>query len=281
MNVERKMSAKQLLSHHLSDYLILTDKLLVTLLNFQNDQSGGAVGREVMDKILRKDSLIQDAVTKLVEHQQFQQKIIGVQQEIGELDAKIISFARQLGDLEQKIHDVVTDEKTLKNLDGIITKQSFGVRDVTIFAEKLATMSFAPADYMEKKGMSATHQPPQTVESHMGVSMLHCSVEELLKVKAQNEEIDAWLRQKEETDRLDNDASVIVPPSFEQMSDVDETTKPEGWGPTFATSTKVAGASLRKGETLLSLDLGGDSSSSGSEDDEQEDNNNFSDDDFR
>jgi len=237
MNSE-SMSAKQTLSHHLSDYLILIDNLLDSI-SLKKDN-----GREVMRKIIRKDDLMHDAVQKLVEHQQFQQKIIDVQREIAELDSSIVSFTSHLGGLEQRIHDAVTDEKTLKNLDGIITKQPFTVHDVTVFAERLAKMSFAPADYDAKMGM-ATRFPPNPTDLDMMKSKLHMSLEELLE--------EGKKVQQEKTEMFQKEGAGVVP-SFAEIEDLVGEQPPAEWQPVIEESVGVK-RPVKKKAPLLSLHL--------------------------
>ena len=50
-------------------------------------------------------------------------KILETRQQIAALDDNLVAFAKELGDLEETLHAKATDEKTLKNLDGIITKR--------------------------------------------------------------------------------------------------------------------------------------------------------------
>jgi len=99
-----------------------------------------------------------------------------MQNELSELDTRIIHFANQLGTLEQTLNDAIIDEKVAKSVDGLITQQRFSVREVTAFAEKLGLMSAAPADFIERNGISPC-RPPAPLEDLMGQSCLHLSVD--------------------------------------------------------------------------------------------------------
>jgi septal ring factor EnvC (AmiA/AmiB activator) len=59
----------------------------------------------------------------VVEQQALQQSIASLRRQIAEIDALVSDFASQLGSIEQHLHDAVNDQRTLKNIDGIATKQ--------------------------------------------------------------------------------------------------------------------------------------------------------------
>ncbi len=50
------------------------------------------------------------------------------------------------------------------------------MESVLLFAERLGLMSFAPADYIERKGLTLC-RPPAPLEELMGLSRLHLSVD--------------------------------------------------------------------------------------------------------
>eukprot|EP01083_Nonionella_stella_P053743 142047_1 len=171
-------SVKQTISVHLDDYVILVHYLLRTL-GSSGEGEGEVTYQKALDQLLQKDTFLQEAVNQLAVHQRRQKQIESVKGEIAELDATIVEFAGKLSEMEQVLYEATTDHKTLKNLDGIVTKQSFPTETLLKYSEKLALMSVAPASFQPGQGLSLAH-PPIVSESLMGASRLHRSVEELL-----------------------------------------------------------------------------------------------------
>jgi len=152
-------------------------------------------------------------------------KIADLRAEIASTDMAIIEFATKLGQLEQKLHDATTDRKTLKDLDGIVTKQSFTVDEVMIFAERLGLMSFAPSDYLEQKGMSP-QKPPAPQEDTISTCINHLHISELLKL-AEAEELESKNKQ-ENKDAMDIDGKNE---SEKKEGQVESFKPPPGWKP--------------------------------------------------
>jgi len=185
-----RVSAHQQVSIHLSEYARSVDGLLSAVANVSAPRRPHNEVEHLMGALIRKDEMLQESVNKLINQVNFQLQIKAMKEEIKSLDSQIIGFAEHLGQLEQTLHDAVTDERTLKNIDGHITKQSFSVHDVTVLAEKLGQRSFAPVIYQEKTGMAERIRPPNPIEREMGHSLLHLSLEELLKVAEINKKFD-------------------------------------------------------------------------------------------
>lgn len=254
-----RVSAHQQVSIHLADYARFADQLLNALATMSAPRRSHNEVDLVMNGLIRKDELLQESVNKLIDQVNFQLKLKAMKEEIKALDSQIIGFAEHLGQLEQTMHDAVTDERTLKNIDGHITKQSFSVHDVTVLAERLGQRSFAPVIYQEKTGMSERIRPPNPIEREMGHSLLHLSLDELLKVAEINKKIDRdvgnALQAAGEAGGLLEDKNVSQSaelPSFSQMTPREET-KMDVWDHTPALGLG------RKGKVpLLSLELNPD-----------------------
>lgn len=178
------MSAKQLLNSHLDDYVVLLEHLLT---GFSRHSNGNNDFKGIIKRLVDKDTYIQESLEQLIAHQAFQARISAVQNEIKQLDGTIVSFGHQLAELEQRLYEGVSDERTLKNLDGVITKQPFSLDEVLVFAEKLACMSFAPADYLERKGMNPMrYHRPHPDDNAIVESALRYSLDDLVEFARQN-----------------------------------------------------------------------------------------------
>jgi len=174
--------------------------------------------------------LLQDAVDKLVAHQKFQKKIQQLRAEIASTDIAIIDFASKLGQLEQKLHEATTDRKTLKDLDGIITKQDFTVDEVMVFAERLGLMSFAPSDYLEQKGMSP-QKPPAPQEDTISTSINHLQLPDLLKL-VEAEELERKKKQESEKKADEMEIDSLAGKDVEKKDGkVADFKPPPGWKP--------------------------------------------------
>lgn len=206
-----------------------------------------------MSMLIRKDELLQESVNKLVEQVRFQLKLKALKEEIQGLDSQIIGFAQHLGDLEQRLHDAVVDERTLRNIDGQVTKQACSVHDVTVLAEKLGQRSFAPVIYQEKTGMAERIRPPNPIDREMGRSLLHLSLNELLGVAELHKtnyarDSSALQAAGQAGGMLEEKSQSAELPSFSQISH--EEAKVEVWDHTPAV------AMARKGKTpFFSLEL--------------------------
>lgn len=132
--------------------------------------------------LLAKDRLLQAAVDKLISQQRFQRRLAQLADAVSRADQHIVDFATRLGRREQTLHDAVHRHSAPESTLGSVTPQPFSVDEVSTFAERLATMSFAPADYIERKGLAA-HKPPAPLESSMSASFLNLSIDELLALK--------------------------------------------------------------------------------------------------
>jgi hypothetical protein len=266
------MNAKQVVSQHLGDYASGVEGLLNALVNVK-----GHDVEDIIEKLICKDSLLQEAVAQLSEHRQREQQIEAVRAEIRELDEQVIGFTCKLGDMEQDLHDAVTDLTTLTTLDGDITQQRFAVRDMTILAEKLGQRSFAPADYIEKKGLSTHHRPPQPIETEMAASRLHLDLDELLAVSQANAAMEAELGGVQPM--ADGDSAPIVAaenglPTFAEMRGDEQVAKGEEWG---VGSQPLARQTVQRNKVGLglSLALGGDSDDEEVSDDFSDDGDDF------
>jgi len=169
------MSVRDQLRVHLEDFAVL----VFSLLECASSPDLRIKMPTLMDKLLHKNILLQHAVSTLLVHQEFQRKIYQMQKELSELDTKIIHFTNQLGALEQTLNDAIVDEKISKSVDGVITQQRFSVHEVAAFAEKLGLMSVAPADFIERNGISPC-RPPAPLEDLIGQSRLHLPLHGLL-----------------------------------------------------------------------------------------------------
>lgn len=259
-----EMSAKQLLKSHLDDYVVILDHLVA---GFSRAQTKRVDFEDIINRLVEKDRYIQCEVEKLIAHQAFQARITEVQKEINQLDGTIVGFGARLAQLEQRLHEGVNDERTLKNLDGAITKQPFGIDEVCIFAEKLACMSFAPADYLERKGMNTMrYQRPHPDEEAIRASSLRHSIDDLLEFARQNKE--AVKKETEDSKAATAAAIGEVPRSlsfggdvkFDADAPINTLVPPEGWQPTKLRGPVVARQESEPGPAL-ELDLNPDLSS--------------------
>eukprot|EP00455_Lapot_gusevi_P056707 TRINITY_DN9491_c0_g1_i2.p1 TRINITY_DN9491_c0_g1~~TRINITY_DN9491_c0_g1_i2.p1 ORF type:complete len:298 (-),score=34.82 TRINITY_DN9491_c0_g1_i2:65-880(-) len=162
---------------HLDDYLFLTFELLDSFASFKSESRI----QDVLHRLLKKDGFLQEAVERLAAQQEMQKKISELRTEISRIDSAIMSFGDHLGNLEQSLYDAVhsQEENALKNLDGHVTQQTFKVHEVAALAEKLALMSAAPADFIERHGMSLC-RPPAPQEDLLTFCRLHHTTEVIL-----------------------------------------------------------------------------------------------------
>jgi hypothetical protein len=69
---------------------------------------------------------------------------------------------------------------------GELVTHSLSVHDLLISSERYGLVSFAPADYIEHRGLSST-RPPAPLEQQMSISLLQLNVDDLLE----------WVKRKE------------------------------------------------------------------------------------
>lgn len=204
------MSCHALLSLHLDDYVALVTQLFESFDPAVSGASAHAavsvaspsssVGAAaaitaaqahvstdaVMARIVRKDQLLQEAVARLLRHQELEKALRAKWLEASRLDAQLVDFCSRLGQLEQNLLDASSDPPGLvRGLGGAhVERQRFRARDVTVFAERLARMSFAPADHLERKAVlhESVTRPPAPLEKLMAGSLLHLTPDELSAV---------------------------------------------------------------------------------------------------
>ena len=100
-----------------------------------------------------------------------------------------------------------------------------------ILAEKLAVMSFSPADHVDARGMARRrHEPPAPMEAAMHRSLLRFSVDELLAMAQQEREAVEQAAAGGDKDKGSGDAGELASSllSFEEMRSMEA---PEGWSP--------------------------------------------------
>jgi len=201
------MSCHALLSLHLDDYVHLVDGLMHSLdpalagaqaavphaAAPAAHAAAGAAGSVAaassdvwLQRLLRKDALLQESVQALLSHQRLQRRLQAQYDELAELDATIVGFCSQLGQLEQSLIHASTDPRTLRPISaaGPVRQQAFSMRSLLVLSEKLGRMSFAPADHIEKKVSINENvcRPPAPLDKYMAHSLLHCTTEELHKL---------------------------------------------------------------------------------------------------
>lgn len=252
------MSAKQLLNSHLDDYVVLLEHLLT---GFSRHLNGNNDYQSIIKRLVDKDRYIQESLEQLIAHQAFQARITSVKNEIKQLDSTIVSFGHQLAELEQRLYEGVSDERTLKNLDGVITKQPFSLDEVLVFAEKLACMSFGPADYREWKGMNPMrYHRPHPDDNAIAKSALQYGLDDLVEFARQNkaaenaEPVDSDKQGAQESLSLSAENT-----TFDPNAPVNAIVPPKDWkAPVRKRPAAVAVSKVAEG---LELDLNPDLSS--------------------
>jgi len=78
--------------------------------------------RAVIDSLI--DPYLKILSCTVDRHQQTEARIASLQSEIKQMDEKIAAFAGRLRHLEQDLHDAVSDETLLKNVDGIANQRT-------------------------------------------------------------------------------------------------------------------------------------------------------------
>jgi len=169
------MSTKQALTDHLYDTVQLFGQLLKSLDGSHTDKTT----QQILVELVEKEDVMQQIAIRLERQQQVQQSISLLRELIQDADTRIMNLARSLGDMEQRLNDAQHDRKALTNVEGVVTKQSFSVSDLTVLAERLAMMSFSPADFLERKGVSLS-KPPAPLEAAESVSRLHIPLADLV-----------------------------------------------------------------------------------------------------
>ena len=155
--------------------------------------------RAVIDSLI--DPYLKILSCTVDRHQQTEARIASLQSEIKQMDEKIAAFAGRLRHLEQDLHDAVSDETLLKNVDGIANKrmcascsdlsvthvaaqselltrtaESFSIQEVLSLAQKIGRTSVAPLVYSESTGLT-TSRPPAPMQDELERSRLHLSVD--------------------------------------------------------------------------------------------------------
>lgn len=247
----------------------------------------------IMTRLIRKDQLLQEAVAKLLAHQALHRSLREKWRKLAELDHELVGFCSKLGQLEHALMECSSAEPGLvKGLGGAsLTSQPVRAVDVTLFAERLARMSFAPADHLERKAVlhDSVTRPPAPLEKLMAGSMLHLTAEEMQKLveaeeQAQKEAEAAKKRGADglsHQDMVDVDAATThMPGSLAALGRQESLSTTTGAAlPSFAelsaVGSGVASTSLWRQESAprataapLALDLDLESSDSEDEDDD-------------
>ena len=196
------MSFGSSLLSHLSDYLVLIDGLFESL---GSSYAGSGATLTICDKIIRKEELMQIDVDQIIQQQQQQRQLQQLQQQITNIDTTIIQFACKLQTFEQQLHQQTTGIKHQRyttsanslslSLSSSLTSPSpspslspsapsSSVRSICLLSEKVGLMSFAPADFIERKGLVLS-RPPAPLEAQMGNSILHTSIQQLIQMAKQ------------------------------------------------------------------------------------------------
>lgn len=195
------MSCGDLLSVHLNDYLVLIDGLLESL---ESSYAGSGATQTIMDKIIRKEELMQECLDQLVHHQHLHQQLHSLQTQIQQVDNEIIDFACQLGHLEHQLQHQAAAAAASASSPSISSPSSssrsssgLSVDSICVLSEKVGLMSFAPADFIERKGLVLS-RPPAPLEAQMGNSLLQLSLEQLLQLAKDHREQVEEAKQKEQ-----------------------------------------------------------------------------------
>lgn len=155
----------------------------------------------VAQKICESDARLQMSVRKLIEHNRLQTAVDTATAELNEHNASIVAFAEGLSQIEQKLYDALnatTEQSTNRDVDGRDTHQSFSVTHVLTFAERIGLMSFAPTEYIERKGLTLS-RPPAPLEEAMALSRLHLTPTR--NASAERSPLSVWVPQCRSTVR--------------------------------------------------------------------------------
>jgi len=187
-------------SNLLLGYLDQLERQLQDLLAAYASEGGHTQLPTLMERMVATDQLIQRGVAKLLVQQSLERKVSQLQQEERALDSMVSEFVSKLSNHQQKLDDLL-NQATNPNLtlsaatelatSGSATRTGAApgskptVEDVLVLASRLALMSFAPADYLERRGLSIC-RPPAPLDPLMAVSRLHLTTKELAALAKSN-----------------------------------------------------------------------------------------------
>lgn len=106
------------------------------------------------------------------------------------------------------------------------------VHDLLVSSERYGLVSFAPADYIEHRGLSST-RPPAPLEQQMSTSLLQLSVDDLME----------WVKRKEAEENKLLAATIEGPELLESTTAFDDDFFPSA-APTMQNATTTSLQSL-------------------------------------
>jgi hypothetical protein len=168
----------------IKEYIALIDNVINSLDSSILLQSHGQKPHKTLQLLLEEEVKLQAVVDKLIINQTLQHEIRSVQTQIANADQEILKFATELGNFEQSLYENANTrhQDKVTNLQGKLTQNKFTIHELLVLAEKLGLMSFAPADFLERKGKTTNVKPPAPLEQIMPAAKLNLSVQELLQL---------------------------------------------------------------------------------------------------
>jgi hypothetical protein len=185
-----KMSFSNL-PESLNQYIATCNNLFQSLESSLLFQSQGLTCEKIMKSLLSQELLLQHQVDELIANQSLNNEIQSIQSSIAAADNEIIEFASGLGELEELLYDLTASGSGSDNDFAAekLPQNNFTIHEILILAEKLGIMSFSPADFLERKGITAS-KPPAPLEQVMATSKLNLSVQQLIEI-SRNKELSA------------------------------------------------------------------------------------------
>ena len=268
------MSHAELLRVHLHDMSVLVHTLLEAV-----GSTGAEAALSVLDRVIAKQRAIDDVTDSLLLHQQRQQRIEAVKLDIQQLDQQLIHFASTLSTQQLALSTLLTPTPTHSSSPLPSRLRPMSVASLVSYAQRLSSVSFAPSDVTERKGVSSA-RPPAPLETEMAASVLQLTPDEMR----------AWMeaRRTEEGMAVGGDKVVEEERKEEAMAmptvaEVESARASAGAGVSSGgdkkTSTAAsASASVRRAAaaapaaaSLLDLDLNPDMDESDDDEDEESD----------
>jgi len=157
--INQSVSIKQKLKNILTEYELLVRTLFQSMsamstLTSQSPQVATPAQREILDppsviikKIIDKDAELKRALKELEEHQQFQTKLLSLQQTINEKDAAIIEFAAQLHKAQHILQTVVDGAKEKLAAIARAKKGAIEVDDLVAYSHRISASTSAPPSW--------------------------------------------------------------------------------------------------------------------------------------
>jgi hypothetical protein len=183
------MSVADILRTHLHDTVHLCNELFDAFASSSlNDNTLQSTVLINIELLRRKDEMIRATNRRIADQLRRDQQIQQLRSEIASLDSDIVSFATTLSEMEEEFYALQEQDemRNSRELNGELVAHPLSVHELLVSSERYGLVSFAPADYMEHRGLSST-KPPAPLEQQMSTSLLQLSVDDLLE----------WVKRKE------------------------------------------------------------------------------------